>query len=346
MARKMKAAVFKEVKKPLEVTEVDRPEIEKDDDVVVKVVACGLCHTDLGYMDFGVPTFKKPPIVLGHEPACIVEEVGARVSNVKVGDRVLIGPITCGDCFFCRTGRENICDSMGMIGNNIDGALAEYTKVPARCLIKLPEELPLKESCVISDAVVSPYHAVKRRAQVGLGDWVLVIGCGGVGINAVQWANMAGGLVIAMDVMDHKLELARELGAVEVINAKKVEKPAKEIKKITGGMGADVAIECLGNPDTITQAFDSVRSGGRVCVVGFSFKSPPLNAARLMYKEVEITGSVAGLIPDYYTILNLIRNGKFRTDKLITARYPLDKINEAFDEMRRGESIRIIVEME
>ncbi len=345
MAGRMKAAIFKEPKRPLEIVEVTAPKIEKDDEVIIKVAACGLCHTDLGYIDFGVPTFKKPPIILGHEPAGIIEEVGAKVTNVKVGDRVLIGPITCGDCFFCRTGRENICESMMMIGNNIDGAFAEYVKVPARSLIKLPDQLPLKESCVISDAVMSPYHAVKERARVKLGDWVAIFGCGGVGINCIQWANLAGGLVIGIDVMDHKLELAKELGAVEVINVKKVEKVSKAIKGITGGMGADVAIECIGNPETITQAFESVRAGGTVCVVGYSFKSPALNAARLMYKEIELSGSVAGIIPDYYKVFDLIRKGRFKIDQLITSRYPLDQINGAFDEMRRGEAIRVIVEM-
>ncbi|RLG20990.1 zinc-dependent alcohol dehydrogenase [Candidatus Micrarchaeota archaeon] len=342
---KMKAAIFKETNKPLEVTEIDKPVIEEDEDVIVKVVACGLCHTDLGYIDYGVPTFKKPPLVLGHEPSGIVEEIGSKVTNVKVGDRVLIGPITCGNCFYCRNGRENICQSMMMIGNNLDGAFAEYVKVPARCLVKLPEELPLKESCVISDAVVSPYHAVKRRAKVGLGDWVAVFGCGGVGINCVQWANLAGGLVIAVDIMDHKLQLAKELGAVAIVNAKKVENVPKEVRKISGG-GVDIAMECIGNPDVITQAFDATRDGGKVCVVGYSFKSPPLKAARLMYREMEITGSIAGLVSDYERIFNLIKTGKFRVDRLITSRYPLDKINEAFDELRKGEAIRIIVEME
>ncbi len=345
MTKKMRAAIFRESKRPLEIVEVAAPDIEKDDEVIIKVASCGLCHTDLGYIDFGVPTFKKPPIVLGHEPAGMVQHIGAKVTNVQVGDRVLIGPITCGDCFFCRTGRENICESMMMIGNNIDGAFAEYVKVPSRSLIKLPDQLPLKESCVISDAVISPYHAVKERGKVKLGDWIAIYGCGGVGINCIQWANLAGGLVIGIDVMDQKLELAKELGAVEVINAKKVEKVSKAIKGITGGMGADVAMECIGNPETITQAFESVRSGGTVCVVGYSFKSPALNAARLMYKEIEMSGSVAGIIPDYYKVFDLIKKGRFRIDKLITSRYPLEQINEAFDEMRKGEAIRIIVEM-
>ena len=345
MSGKMKAAVFREPKRPLDLVEFEKPVIEKEDDVIIQVAACGLCHTDLGYIDFGVPTFKKPPIILGHEPSGVVRESGAKVTKVREGDSVLIGPITCGDCFFCRTGRENICESMMMIGNNLDGAFAEYVKVPARSLIKLPDSLPLKESCVISDAVISPFHAVKERAKVKLGDWVAIFGCGGVGLNCVQWANLAGGLVIGIDVMDHKLELARHLGAVEVINVRKVEKLAKEIKKITDGMGVDIAMECIGNPETITQAFESVRTGGTVCVVGYSFKSPPLNAARLMYKEIELSGSIAGIIPDYHKVLDLVGKGRFKVEKLITSRYPLEQINEAFDELRRGEAIRIIVEM-
>lgn len=345
MTKKMKAAVFKEAKKPLEVMEVNKPEIEKDDEVIIRVLACGLCHTDLGYIDYGVPTFKKPPIILGHEPIGIVDEVGTKVNSVKKGEWVLVGPITCGDCFFCRTGRENVCDSFTMIGNNLDGAFAEYVKVPARCLIKLPEELHKKENCIISDAILSPYHAVKERAKVKLGDSVVVFGCGGVGINCIQWANLAGGVVIAVDTLENKLNLAKELGASEVINAKKVEKVAKEVKRITNGIGADIAMDCVGSPDVITEAFDSVRTGGTLCVVGYSFKSPLLNAARLMYKEIEVLGAIAGLVPDYYKIIELIKRRRFMIEKLVTARYPLDKINDAFDELRKGEAIRIIAEM-
>jgi propanol-preferring alcohol dehydrogenase len=227
----------------------------------------------------------------------------------------------------------------------VDGACAEYVKVPARSLVKIPEGLPLKESCIISDAVMSPFHAVKRRAKVRLGDWVAVFGCGGVGLNCVQWAALAGGLVIAVDVMEHKLQLAKELGAVEVINPKNTEKVTKEIKRITGA-GADIAIECIGSADVIPLAFESVRTGGTLCVVGFSFKAPPLNAARLMYKEIEVNGSVAVTLPDYYRAIELIQRGRFHVERLITARYPLDRINEAFDEMRKGEAIRIIVQMD
>ncbi|MEW6669484.1 MAG: zinc-binding dehydrogenase [Thermodesulfobacteriota bacterium] len=342
---KMRAAIFTAPKRPLEMKEVDKPRTEREDDVLVRVAACGLCHTDLGYMDHGIPTFKKPPLVLGHEPSGVVEQTGEKVANVKAGDRVLVGPITCGECFPCKTGRENICETMSMIGNNLDGAFAEYVRVPARCLIKLPDGLPLKESCIISDAVMSPYHAVKRRARIRLGDWVAVFGCGGVGLNCVQWSALAGGLVIAVDVMDHKLQLAGELGAVELINPRKTEKVPREIKRITGA-GADIAIECIGSSDVIPLAFESVRTGGTLCVVGFSFKSPPLNAARLMYKEIEVNGSVAVTIPDYYRAIELIQRGRFRMDRLITARYPLERINEAFDELRKGEAIRIIVDME
>src|SRR3990172_3996741 len=265
----MKAAVFHGTGVGLRIEEIPRPKTGSDQ-VLVKVPGCGVCHTDLHYIEHGVPTFKKPPVILGHEASGIVQDVGAEVSNVKVGQRVLIPAVlTCGHCPACRLGRENICANMTMLGNHIDGAYAEYVAVPAKDLLDLPASIPLAEASIIADALSTPYHAVKNRARVRPGDTVVVFGCGGVGINAVQLATAAGGFVIAVDVNDRKLEWARQVGAAGAINAKSVERVSKAVKKLTGG-GADIAMEVIGNPRTIEEALECLRIGGRLCVVGYT----------------------------------------------------------------------------
>jgi 6-hydroxycyclohex-1-ene-1-carbonyl-CoA dehydrogenase len=338
----MKAAVFHGGDKGLRIEDVPIPAIG-DDQILVKVAACGVCHTDLHYIEHGVPTFKKPPIVLGHEASGTVEKIGAKVSNVKVGQRVLIPAVlTCGHCSACRLGRENICSNMTMLGNHIDGAYAEYVAVPAKDVLDLPESIPLQEASIIADALSTPYHAVKNRAQVKPGDVVVVFGCGGVGINAVQLASAAGGYVIAVDINPRKLEWATAFGAAKTIDASKVERVSKEIKKLTGG-GADIAMEVIGNPRTIEEAFESVRVGGRLCVVGYTHETISVVAGKIMFKELEIVGSLGCRPVDYIPLIRMVEEGKIDLGRLVTHRFSLDDISSAFDVMKEGVSLRSIV---
>lgn len=340
----MKAAVFYGPNQPLKIEEVKIPKIEQNE-ILVKIAACGVCNTDLHYIDHGVSTFKKPPMILGHEPSGIVEETGAEVKNFKVGDRVLIPPVfSCGYCDNCRLGRENICFNMLMLGNHIDGAFAEYTKVPAKDCQHLPEDLPLEESSIIADAISTPYHAVKNRAQVRPGDSVVVFGCGGVGINVVQMAAAAGGSVIAVDIVDKKLDIAKKLGALHTINASDKEGKAliKEIRTLTGG-GADIAIEAIGNPKTIELASSAVKAGGCHCQVGYTHHNVSVNAGRLMFREIEIKGSLGCRPVDYPKIIEMVRTGKIQLKPVVTHKFKLEEIDQAFDLMRKGESLRSIV---
>ncbi len=340
----MKAAVFHEPKQPLQIEEVETPKIESHE-ILVKIAACGVCNTDMHYIDHGVQTFKKPPMILGHEPSGIVEEAGAGVKNFKVGDRVLIPPVfSCGYCANCRLGRENICFNMVMLGNHIDGAFAEYTKVPAKDCQHLPEELPLEESSIIADAISTPYHAVKNRAQVRPGDSVVVFGCGGVGINVVQVASAAGASVIAVDRVDYKLDMAKKLGAQHTINASDKEDKAllKEIRTLTGG-GADIAIEAIGNPKTIELASAAVKAGGLHCQIGYTRHSVPMNAGRLMFREIEIKGSLGCRPVDYPNIIEMVKTGKIQLEPVVTHKFKLEDIDKAFDLMRKGESLRSII---
>jgi len=332
----MKAAVFHGANQPLKIEEVEKPRI-KANEILLKIAACGVCHTDLHYIDHGVPTFKQPPMILGHECSGIVEEIGVEVQNIKVGDKALLPAVlSCGDCFFCRTGRENICQNMIMLGNNVDGAYAEYIAAPAKDAFHLPDELPLEEASIIADAISTPYHAVKNRANVRPGDKVVVFGCGGVGINVVQLAAAAGALVIAVDLLDSKLEWAKKLGAIYTLNPNKVEKLSKEVRRLTGG-GADIAFEAIGKPKIMEQAFSALRKGGRLVIVGYSAENISLNAGRIMYYEMEVVGSLGCRPVDYLPLIEMARTGKIKVAELVTHKFPLEKINEAFDLLRQGD---------
>jgi 6-hydroxycyclohex-1-ene-1-carbonyl-CoA dehydrogenase len=338
----MKAAVFYGKDEGLRIAEIDTPKAGPGQ-VLVKVAACGVCHTDLHYIEHGVPTFKKPPIVLGHEASGTIAAVGDGVSDWDEGQRVLIPAVlTCGSCSACRLGRENICSNMTMLGNHFDGAYAEYVVVPAKDVLKLPESIPLEEASIIADAVSTPYHAVKNRARVQSGDTVVVFGCGGVGINAVQLSAASGAYVIAVDISDRKLEWAKEFGAAETINAAKVDRVDKAVKKLTGG-GADIAIEVIGNPRTIETAFDCVRVGGRLCVVGYTHEAISIVAGKIMFKELEIIGSLGCRPVDYIPLIRMVELGKINITKLVTHRFGLEELDKAFEVMKEGTSLRSIV---
>lgn len=327
----MKAAVFHGASKPLEIEDVSTPKIGPEE-ALIKIAACGVCHTDLHYLE-GVPTFKKPPVILGHEASGLVTKTGEKVINVEVDDRVLIPPVlTCGYCYSCRIGRENLCRNIVMIGNSIDGAYAEYAKIPAKDLIKLPKEIPLEEASIISDAMSTPFHALKNRANLRPGDSVVIYGVGGVGLNAVQIAVALGASVIAVDKIDEKLKQAKELGASETINVND-ENPVKGVRRITGG-GADVAIEANGIPEVMRMAFDSVRWGGRAVIIGYSHKDVSISAATLMFREKEVYGSLGCRIVDYPPLIDMIRRGRLKL--LVSDKMPLEKINEALEMLKEG----------
>jgi len=237
---------------------------------------------------------------------------------------------------------RDICEKMVMFGNNVDGGYAEYMLAPAKDIIALPDELPLIESSIIADAVTTPYHAVVNRGQVKPGDSVIVFGCGGIGLNLVQVAAAIGARVIAVDVVDAKLEWAKKLGAQATINAKNVERVDKEVRKLTGG-GADIGFEAIGNPATQAQTFSCIRTGGRFVVVGYTDKPMTLDTGRVMYREMEILGSLGCRAVDYPRVLELARQGKIKVKELVTAQFPLNDINAAFDTLRSGEGIRSVI---
>lgn len=338
----MRAAVFHGPGRPLHVGDVPRP-LPGPGDALVKVAACGFCHTDLHYLDHGVPTAKAPPLILGHEISGVIEELGPGASDRSLGDRVLVPAVLpCGVCDFCRSGRGNICPQLRMPGNHIDGGFAEYVRVPARDLVPLPAELDLARSAVIADALTTPYHAVVHRARVRSGDWVVVVGCGGVGINAVQFANAAGANVIAVDLRPEKREAARRLGACATLDPAGFPDLGREARKISGG-GADVALEVVGKPETVSLALSTLRRGGRLCVVGYSDSVVPIPLNRLMFFEYEIVGSLGCRPVDYPRVIEMVRQRKVSLDAVVTGSVPLERIGEAAEDLRNAKGLRTLV---
>lgn len=339
----MRAAIFTGPKTPLVLGTVPRPEPAAGE-LLVKVIACGLCHSDLHYMDHGVPTFKTPPLVLGHEISGTVVRVGLGVDQARIGTSVLLAPVTsCGECAMCRTGRENVCARQRMLGNTIDGGFAEYIAAPSRDAFAIPPDVPAEEACVIADALTTAFHCVTRRARIETGETVAVVGCGGLGLNVVQVASLLGARVIAVDIDPRKLALATELGASMAIDAREGDVP-KRIRKETDG-GVDVAIEAIGNPTTQEQALASLRTGGRLLLLGFAAENMSLPGGRVTYREITVIGTLGCRPIDFPVVLDLVRRGRLALGPLVTHRHRLEAINEGFDALRRGEGVRHIVVM-
>lgn len=337
----MKAAVFHGPERPLSIEDVPMPE-PAGGEILVRVAGCGVCHTDLHYIDHGTPTFKPPPLVLGHEIAGTVASPDP-TGRLQEGDAVLLPAVlSCGSCRACRSGRENICERSVMLGNNVDGGYAEYIAVAAKDVFPLPPEIPLVDAAIIADALTTPFHAVVNRGRVRPGDMVVVIGCGGVGLNVVQIAAALGARVVGVDTAPAKRDWARRLGAQAALDPAAEPRLERALRDLTGG-GADVVFEVVGRPETQELAVSAARTGGRVVLVGYSPDAMLLNSGRVMFREMDVVGSLGCRPVDYPRVIELVRQGRIHMSDLVTNRYPLEDIDKAFDALRSGNAIRSVV---
>ena len=361
----MKAAVLYEPNKPLEVEEVTLDEPQANE-VLVKLVVTGVCHTDLHFLKGEVP--QPMPIVMGHEGAGIVERIGPGVTTLKPGDHVvMMVSFSCGKCRFCAEGRPTRCvENLPIMtyatllggGKRLHkgdqelhhlfglAAFAEYTVVHERSCVKIRDDAPFEVICPLGCGVSAGIGAAINSTGLRPGESIVIYGCGGVGLSAVMGAKLAGaGILIAVDISDRKLEMAKELGADHVINASQQE-PVAKVMELTSG-GADYALECIGNVDVMAQAFGSIQNGGKCIIAGMA----PLGTA-LSIQSYEfllgknIVGTVQGEIRaavDIPRYVDLYMNGKLPIDKLITRSYSLDEINDAFGALERGEVIKSVI---
>jgi propanol-preferring alcohol dehydrogenase len=309
MANLMKAAIFHGPKQPLRIEKVPVPEVGSED-ILIEVKACGLCGSDVHYMK-GETTPGKIPIILGHEGTGLVTEVGENVHGWKQGDRVVINCVTsCGSCLNCQKGRDSICLNRQLTGIHVDGALAEYIKVKPRNLISLPEKISFEQGALATDAVATPYHALKTRACLKVSESIAIFGLGGLGIHAVKLAKaMGAAMIIGVDVSESALERAKREGADQVVNPREVN-PVEVIRGTTSGNGVDVALECIGKEQTALWAAESVMVGGRVVVVGLGPERLHLmSLTDFVRKEITLLGSSAFETKEIREILEMMRNG-------------------------------------
>jgi alcohol dehydrogenase, propanol-preferring len=337
----MKAAISHELKKPLAIEEVERPSLGEND-VLIKVEACGVCHSDLHIIEGDWKQFggiTKIPLIPGHEIAGRVAEVGSAVHDLKPGDRVGVPWIywTCGECEFCRAGFENLCSKQKITGCTVDGGYAEYLKAPATHATRIPAGIPAAEAAPLFCAGVTVYRALKQ-AQLAPGQRLAVFGIGGLGHLAVQIGKQMGAEVTAIDVAEDKLALAATLGAARTLNASSTN-VAKDVRR-AGGM--HVVLVTSGSKAAYDTAFPCVRPTGRLMVVGLPAEIcfPPIMMAA---GEVRVQASAVGTRQDLQEVLAMAAAGKLRCE--VSTR-PLAEINTIMDEMKAGKiSGRVVLAM-
>lgn len=334
----MRAMVLAGPGRPLELRDVPVPEAGPND-VLVRVRACGVGLTVVkGIADGRIPSYPRIP---GHELAGEVAKVGSEVRSVRAGDRVTCHfYLTCGQCVMCRDGRESLClRRRGNVGRAIDGGYAEYTLLPERNVIPVPDGVSDLEAAIACDAIATPYHAC-REARVRPGDTVLVIGAGGgVGIHMVQMARLFGGRVFAADIAEAKLELARGMGVDEVIDGRGGDL-ADIARSLTGGRGVDAVIDMVGSGDTLAAGLRALGLGGRWVLIGSSPQDP---AARIVIDPSDFQGRALELHSSRYVsaaeiarVLELVRTR--RIVPVVTRTFPLEAAEEAHDLIRRNEA--------
>lgn len=340
----MKAIRFIGVKQPLEMQEIPIPEIGERD-ILVKVKAAGICHSDAHYRA-GISPVRPVPLTLGHEVAGIVEKVGAQVTSTKVGDRVALHyNISCGDCYHCSTGNDQFCEKVLMLGHYTNGGYAEYISVPARNAIQLPDEIPFEQGATLMCASATSFHALRKSRLKG-GERVAIFGVGGLGQSAVQLAKAFGAIeVYAVDINEDKLNLAKQYGAIPV-NSKKLDAVA-EIKKLTHGQGVDVAVEMIGLQQTMKQAIQVAGVLGRVVIVGLSNKLIEIDTYNeLIGNEVELIGSNDHHLQELPLLVEMARKKILDTSHIVTKTVPLnaDAVNQVLDELEKfGSDVRTVI---
>ena len=360
----MKAAILNEYQTPLSIEEVqiDPP---KGGEVKVRISATGVCHSDYHVMK---GEWKFPlPVLLGHEASGVVEEVGPGVVGIKPGDRAALSfRPWCGRCRLCIIGKSVLCEGyagdrfkmhdgtarvhrdgqdIGVLGRM--GSFAEYVVMPAEQVVPIEQEIDMESLALIGCAVTTGVGAVLNTAKVEPGSTVAVIGCGGVGLNVVQGAAIAGASkVIAVDLLDNKLDYASSFGATDLVNGSQGD-AVEQVRDLTGG-GVDYAFEVIGNYRTVEQAIKMLRQAGTAVIVGMTPQNQTAGFDPLLFvqKEARLLGSWYGSSRprlDFHRFIEMTLAGKLKVKEMITRRYALDEINEAYDSLGRGEVARSVV---
>lgn len=356
----MKAAVLYAPNQPLVIENVETDEPQANE-VLIKTAATGVCHSDLHFME-GKWMYPMP-VVLGHESAGVVEKVGPGVTNVKPGDRVVVAFVqSCGSCERCTTGRPALCSegqSLNRMGRlKLNGqpvfqfagvsGFAEYQLVSNKACVHVPDGVPMEVAALVGCSVMTGVGAVTNTVKLQVGQTVAVIGCGGVGLNIIQGARLAGASrIIAVDLMESKLAAAKEFGATDVVDASSGD-AVQQVMQMTDG-GVDYAFEAIGLMKTAQQCWEMARRGGQAVVVGMLPLAEQLtlsNAGMSFLGEKGIIGSYYGSTRQTYDmpwLMELYRQKRLKIDELISRTYELGQINEAYEALKGGEVNRSVV---
>ena len=358
----MKAAVFEKAHQPLTIEDVDIRG-PGPGEVLVQTAASGVCHSDLHFVDgaWAMPM----PCVLGHEASGIVEKVGDGVTYVKKGDRVIMSfrPF-CGSCYFCQRGEPHLCNDDSTTAASLNrltwkgnpimqfanvGSFAETMLTVENAVVKIPEEMPMEEAALVGCGVMTGVGAALYTAKVQGGAIAAVIGCGGIGLNVIQGCRLAGAArIIAIDVMDSKLEMARSFGATDTINSSQCDDVAAAVMELTGGLGAEYSFEAVGIPDLATLAWNLIRPGGTATIVGMMPMGSEVKLSGPDFlSEKKIIGSMYGSTrfrEHMPKLVDLFLQGRLDLTALVSEKLRLDQVNDAFDLMKSGKVARSVLQ--
>jgi S-(hydroxymethyl)glutathione dehydrogenase / alcohol dehydrogenase len=361
----MKAAILYEAGKPLVVEDGVTVDAPLKGEVTVKVAVTAVCHSDLHFFSGEIQC--PLPGLAGHETAGYIDAIGEGVTGFKKGDHVIIGTVTdgCGQCYYCKNGLRHYCVEKATFDHPTQknkkgqyltkmagpvGGFAEYTTVSSKLVTKIPADMPMDKACLLACGVTSGWGAVVNRAKVQVGNSVVVIGTGGVGLNSLQAASFSGAFpVIAIDVLDSKLEFAKKFGATHTINLKKVKDAVQAVRDINDGRGADFVFVTVGRVDSLRLGFSMSGIRGTTVLVGLAQGDmKDFAPMEFIFDEKVMTGCGGGSIRpsiDIPFLVSLYQAGKLKLDELITAHYPLARINDAVESLKKGEALRNIIEM-
>ena len=362
------AAVLKAVDQDLEVHDDIEIAAPGPGEAKVKIIASGVCHSDLSVQNGTIPL--PPPIVLGHEGAGIVEDVGEGVTTLRPGDHVVLSFVpACGTCFYCERGQSYICEKSAMAGAGgmLDGStrlslageplrqmamcgtFGNYAIVPEISLVKIDDDVDLRLAALIGCGVLTGVGAALNTANIRPGDTVAVIGCGGVGLNVIQGAKIAGATkIIAIDMFESKLKMAEQFGATDLVKADDGD-PVAAVMGLSEGRGADVSFEVIGLGPTIEQSINMTRNGGEAILVGVPRMDVMLNlnaAFTFLYLAKTVKGCWYGssnVREDVPKLIQLYKEGKLMLEELVSREIGVDGVNEAFTAMQSGEVARSLI---
>lgn len=359
------AAVVHKLDQPIQVQEVTYRDLRQGE-VYVKITACGVCHSDLSVLNNILPS--PTPLILGHEAAGVVEAVGPGVTSVKKGDHVIgLWKPSCGKCRYCRSGKAHICDlgvnpsllAMDRVKAGATtiteflgvGGFSEYSIFTENGLVKIDSSMPLLKAALLGCAVLTGFGAAENAANVKEGEEVAVFGCGGVGLNIIQGAVHRGArVIVAVDLDEKKLEMARQFGATHTVNAKS-ENLTKEVKApTTEGKGMDAAFDAVGNVGVAVSAMETLCRGGRMVLVGVPAMKDKFDVHPFgnIFTERTVIGSVAGSISGSIILpklVDLYQKHKLKLDELVTKTYSLNQVNDAMNDLREGKNARGVLVM-